>query len=397
MNPLKVLWLTPWVPDPPIGAATRVFQLMQGVAAKHEIHLACLEVEFTGHMPNVGKLCRSVNVFPRDYSRRKAQIISLFTGRAHIRVGAQSKALNQWAMAHGAEFDAAISDYTHMGWVTVAPGPKRILDLHNLEYEVMMRTGQTDTHPLRGWYRRLDARHLMREEMELCRNFDLIATCSQREADIISRWGIKGRCLAIPNGVDPTRFERSLTPEEQALVYPEIAIIGTMNYFPNEQGILYFHRYIWPLILARRPQTTYGSIGGTPRTPVLRLASSNIMVRPMVPDTLPYFKKSRLLAASLLSGGGTRVKILEAFAAGTPVVTTSMGCEGIGVRNGVHLRIADDPESFADACLDILEHPEKTTAMTQAARDLVLNHFDSRKWGALFCEALEQLCVNKRV
>ena len=172
---------------------------------------------------------------------------------------------------------------------------------------------------------------------------------------------------------------------------PEIVFIGAAHYSPNEEAVKYFHESIWNKILSKRLSTTFGAVGGHPIPSIRFLSDDQFKIIGYVREILPYFQSAKLLVVPLLSGGGTRIKILEAFASGIPVVTTSLGVEGIEAVDGKHCLIRDDPDEFADACLSILTGPEKYQPMVKSSRKLVTERYDWESIGRLFVASVEKL------
>ena len=381
----RALWMCPYMPWPlRFGGTIRMYHLVRTMSREFDVDLVCLGHD-TEVPPEVARHCRQVRVFAPDYSYRMAQAISLMLNVSHFRINHRSRELDAWLAQHGAAYDLAISDFTQMAWAKVPRGPFRVLDLHNIEHEVLARTAASGGGGIKSLYRRIDAAKLAREEMAVCHEFDMIAACSKREIDILGTWGLGATLATVPNGVDTEFFARKPGDEIPADV-PEIVFIGTTHYFPNEQAVLHFHDHIWPRILERRPTTTFACVGGHPKPSVQRLEAPNFRIMANVPEIKPFYQGAKILAVPLLSGGGTRLKILEASAAGTPIVTTSLGCEGIDMVDGVNARIADEPDAFAAACVDALEDEARSRSMAEAARALVVERYDWNSIGAEFAK-----------
>jgi glycosyltransferase involved in cell wall biosynthesis len=146
-----------------------------------------------------------------------------------------------------------------------------------------------------------------------------------------------------------------------------------MDWLPNVDGVLYFVREILPLIRQVRPETTLAIVGRTPPPKIAQLAAADpgIRVTGTVPDIRPYLWNSAVAIVPLRIGGGTRLKIYEAMAAQIPVVSTTIGAEGLSVNPPHDIRIGDTPQHFANQCLELLTTPELRTRLSRAAWEMV--------------------------
>jgi glycosyltransferase involved in cell wall biosynthesis len=163
-----------------------------------------------------------------------------------------------------------------------------------------------------------------------------------------------------------------------------------MDWLPNVDGVRWFTSEVLPRIRARRPGTTLALAGRNPAPAVLAAARQDplITITGTVPDIRPYLWNSALSIVPLRIGGGTRLKIYEAMAAGVPVVSTSIGAEGLAVTEGRDILLADDPERFAAHCLMLLDSDPMRMAQSQYARDLVSANFSWNRVATLFEDIL---------
>jgi glycosyltransferase involved in cell wall biosynthesis len=153
-----------------------------------------------------------------------------------------------------------------------------------------------------------------------------------------------------------------------------------MYYPPNVEGVHWFATDVFPQVRRTQPGTTFQVVGSRPPVSITRLAipKSGVDVMGYVDDLTSVYANSGVVVVPVRSGSGMRVKILEAFARGIPVVSTSMGVEGIDAEDGKHLLIADNARSFADAVIQILRQPHVAARLAHAARDLVERRYDWR-------------------
>ena len=190
----------------------------------------------------------------------------------------------------------------------------------------------------------------------------------------------------IPNGVDTSHFRVTPLPTNQD---PTILLNGTMSYYPNVDAAIWFVEKIFPLILRRLPRTKLLIVGQNPVEQVQRLARTDqVIVTGSVPDMRTYLSQSNVVAVPLRIGHGTRLKVLEAMAAGRPIVATSIGAEGLNAESGKHLLVADDPTRFAASVSEILTNPSLAESIVTDARQFVENIYS---W-PIIGEKLSEYC-----
>jgi glycosyltransferase involved in cell wall biosynthesis len=183
----------------------------------------------------------------------------------------------------------------------------------------------------------------------------------------------------VPNGVATADIGPAAgpPPEPATLVFT-----GTMAYPPNREAALWFAARVWPRVVERRPDARLLVVGRDPTDDVRALAAADerIEVTGGVPLVMPYYERAGVVVAPVRSGGGTRLKVLEALASARPLVSTSVGCEGIDVTPGEHLLVEDDPQRFADAVVALIEDPARARALGEAGRERAVERYD---WSAL--------------
>jgi glycosyltransferase involved in cell wall biosynthesis len=172
----------------------------------------------------------------------------------------------------------------------------------------------------------------------------------------------------IPNGVDTEKYQPLPPPEN---VSPSLMFVGSMDYPPCVDAVLYFCSDILPLIRQAINPLELWIVGRDPHPEVLKLNGSGVHVTGRVEDVVPYYQQSTVCVIPLRAGGGTRLKILEAMALGRPVVSTTIGCEGLDVVDGEHLLIADTPEQFAEKTVRLLDDRHLSQYICANARKLV--------------------------
>jgi glycosyltransferase involved in cell wall biosynthesis len=270
-------------------------------------------------------------------------------------------------------FDCAVVD--HLAPTSYFPDlPHAIFFQHNVETVIWRRHVEHAADPLRRAYFKLQADRMYRYERRVSRASGHIVAVSQTDADEMRRLFDVARVTEIPTGVNIEYFHPP-TPPPAATA--DLVFVGSMDWLPNVDGVLHFVREILPLIRQARPETTLTIVGRTPPPKIAQLATADprIQVTGTVPDIRPYLWSSAVAIVPLRIGGGTRLKIYEAMAAQIPVVSTTIGAEGLSVNPPQDIRLADTPAHFAAQCLELLTTPELRIRLAQAAAAMVASHF----------------------
>jgi glycosyltransferase involved in cell wall biosynthesis len=202
---------------------------------------------------------------------------------------------------------------------------------------------------------------------------DACLLCSEQDRDYVASHGWSSRAAVVPNAIDLARFQtRDRNPASRDLLF-----CGTLSYKPNRDAIVWFASAIWPHILRQVPDARFVIVGRTPPAEVQQLAASpSIEVHGDVPDVLPFYERAAVVVVPLRAGGGTRIKILEAGASRRPVVSTTIGAEGLDLVSGTHCLIADDPGEFAAHCSDLLRDDPLARRIVCAHRQFVEERYD---------------------
>jgi sugar transferase (PEP-CTERM/EpsH1 system associated) len=249
-----------------------------------------------------------------------------------------------------------------------------ILFQHNVEAAIWKRHAEVRENPLAKMYFREQWRRMERFERQECRRFDRVVAVSRADAESIEReYGIAD-VPDVPTGVDIDFFRPSgrATREPHNLVFT-----GSMDWLPNEDGITWFVDHVLPRIHERLPSVTLTIVGRNPPPRIQQLAKQDdrLRVTGSVPDVRPYIESAAVFVVPLRVGGGTRLKIYEALAMERPLVSTTIGAEGLPLDPGKHLLIADDAALFAQAVLDLLDDPAAADRMGRISAEYIREHF----------------------
>jgi glycosyltransferase involved in cell wall biosynthesis len=232
----------------------------------------------------------------------------------------------------------------------------------------------------------MDARKFRSFEQRYMASFDGAVSCSQDDADFIQDLTPGLPVTVIGNGVDLEYFRPTPMPVSGP---PKLLYLGSMNYEPNIDAVDHFFRRIHPHLVSLVPDVEVQVVGHGP-PPAIRAWERlpGVTVTGAVSDVRPYIEACTALIVPLRFGGGTRLKILEAIAAGRPVVSTSIGAEGLGLGHGEHLLLADEPTAFARETARLVRDAALRRRLTEASRPVVAERF---AWSALGA-SLEELC-----
>lgn len=260
-----------------------------------------------------------------------------------------------------------------------------VYDAHNVEYAILQRFAGTRRDPLSRAAAAVEWRRVRDYEAEVCRQSRLVFVVSDVDGAELARLaGTAVRFCAVPIAVD------ARVPAVETLTgAPALMFLGGLHWPPNADALLTFVRESWPRVRAAYPAATLTSIGRDDSAVAAECrAAPGVRLTGWVPEIDSFVAQSRVLVVPMRAGSGMRVKILEAMARGVPVVSTTVGCEGIDVEPGRHLLVADDPAAFADAVIRVLQDDTLAETLRHEARRLVLERYDVPAVSARVLDAL---------
>jgi sugar transferase (PEP-CTERM/EpsH1 system associated) len=379
VDQLRVLVVTPSLPFPLIwGSGIRVYQLIRQLSARHNVSLlSYAEAGDTDKVLAMRAICRAVYTVESTDShrtRRRAQLASLLSTRSYqarrLRSAALQAAVDR--LIRHERFDLIQVESSPMYAFDVPPGSTLVLDEHNVEYELVYRVYGEERSPPRKLYNWLEYLKLRREERRCWERADGCVLTSAREEAIVRRHAPGKPTTVVPNGVDLDYFH----PTEKPTDPDSIVFTGLIGYRPNTDAVVYFVREILPLVLRERPNATFRVVGAQVPPSVARLAGPHVVVTGPVPDVRPYVERAAVVVVPLRMGSGTRLKLLEGLGMAKGIVTTSRGCEGIVVRDGEHLLVADDAPAFARNVLRLFDDVTLAGSLGQSGRALVEQEYN---------------------
>lgn len=394
---MKVLFLSRWYPYPPgNGSKLRVYNLIRGMAAYHEITLLSFNDQ-TAREPDIDVLqsiCREVKVVPYkpfDPQSQRSQLgfLSLKPRSVLDTFSFEMKECLEKTLNEN-EFDVVIASEIDMvvysQYFCCLPA---LLD--ELQVQVFYdQYAQASSFWTRFRY------HLTWIKLRyyltfILSNFQVCISASTQERQLLSRAVPSYQSFeVIPNGVDLAGYQDvQEVPQPNTLIFT-----GSFSFRPNYEAMVWFIREVYPRIQAKIPDVHLTITGDHAKRPLP--STNNVTLTGFVDDIRPLIARSWLSVVPLHVGGGTRLKILEAMALGTPVVATSKGAEGIEVKPEEHILIADSPEDFANAIIRLLEDLALRQKLVENARQLVCEKYD---WAVImprFLGLIEKAAHNSR-
>jgi glycosyltransferase involved in cell wall biosynthesis len=282
-------------------------------------------------------------------------------------------------------FDVAVSDFL----ASTSNFPRDLatptaLFQHNVESLLWNRRARFEVNRLDRWISKIEYAKMARYEAAQARRFHHVLAVSEQDRDAMAAMIAPARISVIPTGVDLAKYRYN--PEAQATT-PLVVFTGSMDWAPNIDGVEYFCRDIWPRILVQVPNARFRIVGRDPNPRVQKLAGASVEVTGTVPSIVRHLAEAAAVVVPLRIGGGTRLKIYEGMAMGKATVSTVVGAEGLDVRHGHDILLADDPRQFAEYVITLLRD-EKTRRQYEAAAAVTAQKFD---WSVITEHLIEAL------
>jgi polysaccharide biosynthesis protein PslH len=383
---MRILMIINHIPYPPSsGASIRIYNLLKRLACEHEIWIVAFtrdekqDAQSIAHLrtfcagvesvvvPNLGALERPWQALEYFFKGRPMELRHFYS---HALV---NKIRELTAQHH---FDVVQIEDSYMGLyleaLPTALQHRSVVTFHDVVFSRADRIARVELHLLRRIRMWLYGRMMRDWEPFYMENFGRCIVVSEMDRKLLLSCNPRLKIDVVPNGIDTQQFRPVPYSDDNSM----LLFVGNMGYRPNVDAVSFFCKQIFPLIRAKAPQAEVCVTGLNPAPEVLALAGEGVRVTGTVEDVRPYYAQSAVCIVPLRAGGGTRLKILEAMALGRPVVSTSIGCEGLDVQDGVHLFIADTPEDFAAKTLLLLNEPYIRESIIQSGRELAEKHYD---------------------
>lgn len=391
---MRILYLSQLIPYPiDAGPKVRIYHVLQYLAAAgHEVTLVAFRRpnDKEEHIALLRGICRDVHTVLMQRSRmRDAWHLArtLPTGRPFLIGRDDIKEMHRLVneLVSRDHFDAVHADQLWMAQYALAAKENSrtnrhlqlTLDQHNAVHLIPQRLAAETTNPLKQAILSLESRNLSRYEIETCRQFDRVVWVTDEDRQAVARHSTNNRRwssgaasdLVIPICVDP---------EDKPVIRrkPEarhVTFLGGLHWPPNAEGVAWFIREVWPAVRQQVPDALLTVIGKDPSRDLILAgqASPDVDVCGYVNDPLPYLAETAAFIVPLHAGGGMRVKIIDAWSWGLPVISTTIGAEGIHYRDGKNVIIADNADTFAQAVIRLLREPELAEQLGMCGRQTV--------------------------
>ncbi len=383
------------------GGNIRQYQLIKELSSRHEIWLVSAALPGEAEkVEEVSRYCKRVEIVPHWFKfkpparrwqywlNRLAYLRSAFPFEVerfnHLYPEFQRRVSRLMADAPPDLVDFEQAHIAH--WRSLAPRETpAVLVLYDVLSDVARSQAGLPGTRRERLVRRVEQLKSRRYEGRFLAGYDALVTVSEADRALTLAAAPGVPVEVVPNGVDVARFSGNALAGQAS----QMLFAGSMNHGPNEDAVLHFCRDIYPRIRGACPEATLQVVGRSPSTVVRGLdGSDGVTVTGEVPDMVPFLERAGVVVVPIRYGGGTRLKILEALAAGKAVVATSIGAAGIETAHGENILLADEPAEFADAVVTLIGDPQMRDRLGRRGRELVQARY---RWDAL-AGGMERAC-----
>ena len=400
---MKILFLMSQIPYPlDTGAKIRTFNLISNLSRENSITLFTFgdAGQESQKITALREFCKKIElVHKTENNIFISALFNLFSGCPYAVDKYYSKEMSDKiaGLLEKESFDLIHCDSLQVSRnVLKLKNIPKILTEHNIESQILQRAAERESDILKKAYLYLQYLKLKKYEIFACKQFDRVITVSEEDKKFLSKFISEDKISVVPNGVDtgyfsPQSIVRS-PQNEETLVFT-----GSMDWLPNRDAVTYFCKDILPLIWNVKKNLRFYIVGRNAPKSIVELGKNDarIVVTGSVDDVRPYMERTIVFVVPLRIGGGTRLKILEAFAMGKAVVSTSIGCEGLDVIDGENIAIVDKPIDFAYRVMELLNNEGLRNRLALNGRSLVEKKYRWDTVSGLLDKAWHDL-VNKR-
>ncbi len=373
---MKILFLSRWFPFPANnGSKIRIYNLLRGLSRYHEVTLLSFSSQPIGSFDaEVGSICTNVHLVPwREFNPNSLRArIGFLSSKPRSIIDTFSPAMagKISRLLQAQPFDLVVA--SELSMAAYRPYFKHVPAIfEDLEIGLTLE-GSPRRSDWRNQFRHALTRFKLRFYLRrLLQSFPAITVVSNQEKDLVQRNFPKVKnILVIPNCINLDDYrDIRMKPKSDTLIFT-----GSFRYHANHEAMHWFVGEVFPLVLEKLPSVELTITGDHANLPLP--SRKNVTLAGYVDNIQSLIASSMVALAPLWSGGGTRLKILEAMAIGTPVIATSKGAEGLEVQSGKHLLIADQPAQFAASVIRLLSEKDVRQNLTQNARELVQDKYD---------------------
>lgn len=387
----RILYISHAPPVPGrVGPGRRHYHLLEQLTRFYDVHFVSLGDGSEGRLFEqiFGDRVRGFGFAPRQagvYRKHWRKVFRTLTGRCDFLPACEPSLRALCAQVTAAHaFDAILLSSVLLRALPLPDNVPIIGDTHNVEFDVMRRTADCSDRFLLRQYARWQWVRTRAEEQRCGRRVDLLLATSERDRHIFEEHLGLDDVAVIPNGIDLAEFAPRPMPESRST----ILFSGLMSYHPNQQAVHWFLERVLPSVRRRVPAARFVVAGASPPRWLKGAANDHVEVTGWVPDIRPCLEQAAVVVAPLFIGGGTRVKILEALAMARPVVSTSLGAEGLRLCHGESVLLADDPDAFAQSVVRLMLDRDLAASIAETGHAHVVRHFDWDQIGTTVSELL---------
>ena len=363
---MKILWVKPGKLLPlDTGGKLRSYNILRQLDSGHELTYLSYyggardeqyERDIVDHLPGTLSMHTAApDTTPveryLDYLRRLPSrapyAVSKFTAR-QVR-----ETVSDWIRQQ--KFDVAVCDFlsSALNFPDHLATPSALFQ-HNVETVLWKRKAEFEVKTVDRIVSKIEYAKMVRFEPAQVRRFHHVIAVSEADRQAMSGMVDPSHISVVPTGVDLSKYEYDPQVEPNC---PLVVYTGSMDWEANIDGVEFFCREIWPVVLRKVPNARFRIVGRDPHPRVKKLASDSVEVTGTVPSIVPHLREAAVFVVPLRIGGGTRIKIYEGMATGKATVATSVGAEGLDVQHGRDILLEDDPKAFAEAIVTLLKDP----------------------------------------
>lgn len=406
-TPMRILFVSTILPVPTTsGQAMRTLSIVRALSELgHDVDFVSFASATPDNLEPLSLYCRSCSIIQRTHcnaSQRPdyfARLLALLKGKSYSIERFRSTQMRSHLGCQIANncYDLILADSV---FALVNLPETRIplmLNCHNVEWMILKRFAQLERNPVKRSYARTEARRMLQAERSACWKSNIAMVCSEHDRDTLRKLRSNFEIFVVPNCVDVDSYAPS-QPNPNSQPAPCLLFQGTMDWHPNCDAVEFFASKMLPDLRRNIPDVRFVAAGRNP-SPQFRKkleAAPGVEFTGTVPDIRPYLDEAQLVVVPLRIGSGTRLKILEAAAAGKPIVSTSLGAEGLEFVPGTEIVIADTPADFATEILSLLRDPERRNRMGSAARAKVTELYSQKTLSKTIKFALLRLSERMR-